>query len=170
MKRATILLLMLAASTFPAAAQHNIANVLALIRGKDAVSCSYTFKMHGDMPLEGEGIAVLHGHKYYAEGNGVINYCDGTTLWTVDPAAREVYIENAGGNNIVSNIEKYITAVRDFKYDGSSLSCSIIKPDKKLHLDFSASDIRIIPAEEDGTGYSFDVSTLDSSWVVTDLR
>ena len=169
MKKFTAYLIAVIAFSVSASAQGRISHVLDLLRGKDAVSCSYQYRMNGNMPMEGDGVAVICGHKYYAKGNGIENYCDGKSVWTVDRSAKEVYIESAGGD-IASNIEKFLGGIRDFKYDGSSLSCRIVKKEQGLDLEFKAQGIKTVPASEDGTVYSFDVSALDSSWVISDLR
>ena len=72
-------------------------------------------------------------------------YCDGATRWTVDPQSREVYIETSGG---LEELLPYRDSLTELKL----------------------SEVKYQPLSEDLSVFVFDVSALDSSWVVTDLR
>ena len=82
---------------------------------------------------------------FKASGNGIDVYSDGVTRWTVDPESKEVYIENAEGPD---DYAKYLLDIEDLKL----------------------SDLVSTPISDDLSMFVFDVSKLDSSWVVTDLR
>ena len=72
-------------------------------------------------------------------------YCDGQTRWTVDPEEKEVYIEHSGG-------------IREILDGDNSLKSLSLK------------NIKYIPQTGGLRDFRFDSSSLDSSWVVTDLR
>ena len=163
------LFILLALLPLTAAAQKHTLESVAAHLGADRISLHYDCTIVQPAPVRLSGDLLVQGDCYLAKGNGMENYCDGESVWTVDRSAKEVYIENAGGD-IASNIEKFLGGIRDFKYDGSSLSCRIVKKEQGLDLEFKAQGIKTVPASEDGTVYSFDVSALDSSWVISDLR
>ncbi len=142
--------------------------VALIIRRGDPVSCRYTLSARGTMPVKESGTALLCGGKYRISGPALDTFSDGVTVWTVDRAAREVYISGAG-ESLASRLEEYLGFVSDFNYDGRNLSCTLRSDDGSVDLDFSATDISFTSPPEDGA-FVFDVSSLDSSWVVTDLR
>lgn len=43
--------------------------------------------------IKGDGIVMFQGDAYHLSGNGIEVNCDGTDVWLMDPAAKEVYIE-----------------------------------------------------------------------------
>ncbi len=86
---------------------------------------------------------------YFVSGNGLDIYCDGESRWTVDSEAREVYIEPACGlEEFLSDPESYLGALSDLKIRNVEYS----SPEVDLSL------------------FRFDTNSIDSSWVVTDLR
>lgn len=151
--------------------QNAIKDVIAIIRGKDVVSCSYTYQMRGSMPLKASGTAEMQGHSYHTTADGGLEtYCDGATCWVVDRKAKEVMVTEAG-ESMVSHLDEYIPYVHISRFDGSNLSCTIVRKDRDVDLDFSASGITLTePSPSDESRFVFDVSALDSSWIVTDLR
>ncbi len=110
------------------------------------VSLHYSCTVDGyAAAVELSGTLLLQGNCYRTEGNGTEIYCDGSTRWTVDRAGKEVYVEKSGG---ISEVMQY----RD------SISRLVI------------SEVKYLPPSDNPDGFSFDVSALDSSWVITDLR
>ena len=53
---------------------------------------SYTARLSG-IDNNGTGKLVSQGDKWVVKGNGVEMYCDGLSVWVVDPHSREVIIE-----------------------------------------------------------------------------
>lgn len=151
--------------------QSAIKDIVAIIRGEDVVSCSYSYTMRGSMPLKLSGTAEMKGHMYHTTADGGLEtFSDGTTCWVVDRKAKEVLISPAG-ESMVSRIDEYIPYVHISHFDGKSLSCTIVRKDQDIDIDFSASGITLAePSSSDDSRFVFDVSTLDSSWLVTDLR
>lgn len=111
----------------------------------DRVSLEYDCETQDPSSLHLSGTIILQGNCYFAKGNGMEIYCDGKTRWTVDPEEKEVYIENSGG-------------IREILDGNNSL--------KRLSL----KNIKYIPQTGGLRDFRFDSSSLDSSWVVTDLR
>lgn len=109
------------------------------------VSFTYSCTMTEDVPVKLDGTILAQGSCYLAKGNGLEIYSDGITRWTVDPQAKEVYIEVSGGiEEVLDNSD----AVKDLKI----------------------SNLIYSPYQEDVETFTFDTSILDSSWVITDLR
>lgn len=109
------------------------------------VSLGYNCTVDGYAPVELSGSLLLQGNCYRAEGNGVEIYCDGGTRWTVDREEKEVYIESSDG-------------IREVVQYKESLKTLVL------------SDLKYLPGSEDLSPFTFDTVSLDSSWVVTDLR
>lgn len=106
------------------------------------VRVNYSFVMQ---KVHCKGTITVQVPCFKASGNGIDVYSDGITRWTVDPESREVYIENAEGPD---DYARYLLDIEDLKL----------------------SDMVSTPISEDLSMFVFDVSALDSSWVVTDLR
>ena len=109
------------------------------------VSLNYSCAVDGYAPVELSGSLLLQGNCYRAEGNGVEIYCDGSTRWTVDREEKEVYIESSDG-------------IREVVQYKESLKTLVL------------SDLKYLPGSEGLSPFTFDTASLDSSWVVTDLR
>lgn len=58
---------------------------------------SYSIQMPG-VKVDGKGTLELQGESWFMVGNGMEIRCDGKTLWTVDPAAKEVVIDGLSGD------------------------------------------------------------------------
>lgn len=144
MKKILIFLAILS-MTFTALAQNKsqIAEILSKTEG-NRVSLNYSCTLKGSAPIQLEGTLVIQGTCFLAKGNGMEVYCDGNDRWTVDPEAREVYIEKAES---VEELLKHTDEISDLKLSSVKYS--------------SPGDAAI---------FSFDTKRLDSSWVVTDLR
>lgn len=71
----------------------------------------------------GKGVAVIQGRKYTVSEDKAMFISDGTTLYSVFSASKEVYIENAGGkSDIFSNLPEVIKTVENLEWDGENLS------------------------------------------------
>ncbi|MBR5724128.1 MAG: hypothetical protein IKX62_01975 [Bacteroidales bacterium] len=144
MKRLIINLLMVLLP-FAAAAQAPQLTALASRLQTDRISLHYDCTFTQDTPVRLSGELLVQGECYQARGNGMEIYCDGKTRWTVDPASKEVYVETAEGlDELVAMYE--------------SLS------------DLSITGVKYLPLSEDLSAFRYDTSSLDTSWVVTDLR
>ena len=57
-----------------------------------------------------------------------------------------------------------------FNFDGKTLTCTIKDEYKGLDIDFKATAIKAQEGEGDEAAFVFDTSSLDKSWIITDLR
>ena len=110
------------------------------------VTLNYHVVTGGKVPVQYDGTAVLQQDKFLINGNGVTVYCDGKTVYAVDPKAKEVYIESTTG--IADFVEKEAGNLKEF----------------------SVSDVKYSEMSGDTGRFTFDTSSLDKSWIVTDLR
>lgn len=108
------------------------------------VTMNYACSISELSPVRIRGRLVVQGDCYYAEGYGMRIYCNGGTRWTVDPDNREVYVEDAGG---IAEVLLYRDSVTNLKLSDIEYS-----------------------EPSDPAVFRFDVSALDSTWVITDLR
>ena len=140
-----ILLLMILLLPLTAAAQQYTLEAVAAHLGTERISLRYDCTIAQPAPVKLSGELLIQGDCYQAKGNGMEIYCDGTTRWTVDPESREVYIETAGG------LEELV-------------------PWQDNLEELSLTQVRYLPLSDDLSAFSFDIASLDASWVVTDLR
>lgn len=142
MKR--FLILALAVCTAASAlAQTNSIDELRKLVETSCVTADYSFVMQEKIHCS--GTITVQQPCFKVSGNGMEIYCDGKSRWTVDREAKEVYIE------LTESPEEYLTYLSDV----SDLKISIVRTD---------------PPGDDLRQFFFDVTALDSSWVITDLR
>ena len=145
--------------------QKGIDDVIALLQSGQTVSCNYSYTLRGDVPAKGSGTAVICGTAYHISEGGLDTWCDGSSVWTVDAEAKEVVISE-GGNSILANPAAYRSIVKNLRFDGSSLTCTVDAGGSDL--DFKASGISVSPASEES--FAFPTAGLDKAWIITDLR
>ena len=166
---------------------------------------SYTLSMSG-VKTVGDGVLYVQDQSYVMQGNGLKIYCNGSTVWLVDEAGKEVIIESVSqeANSYLSNpvlllanIEA-IFSVSAPTSSGSSLTykltpkcdCGIASGAVTLSAAggssyvFSSGTFKMSDGGQLGvkiksmtfsskkplTFYNLDLSTFDSSWMITDLR
>ena len=81
-----------------ASAQESGNSILDRMCRNVAESCvtidyTYTARVSGIDNIA-SGNLVTQGEKWVMKGNGVEMYCDGTSVWVIDPALKEVVIES----------------------------------------------------------------------------
>lgn len=113
--------------------------------GQERVQLRYSCTVDSGTKLDISGTLVAQGECYRAEGNGLVIISNGELRWTVDPAAKEVYIEHTSG---VEEVLSYRDSL----------------------VELELSDVQYLPQTEDSSEFSFDCSALDGEWIVTDLR
>ena len=168
-------------------------------------SYEYSVKRSGSPEVKGHGRSVMQGRAYRTEADGLEIYCDGTVVWTVDRAAREVVIEaydssaDAAEVNPLSLLRQFgeLFSVASVSEDGGTdirtyrLEAGPSSNIRELVAGIAVTGDRIAFARlelKDGTVidctipsfsfssavdsrlYTFDVSTLDSNYIITDLR
>jgi len=87
------LLPLLALSLLPLKGQSFDALKKALLYNE--VTFDYSYIVNKDISLRGSGTLTLNSPRgaYHMVGDGLDVWCDGTTRWTMDPAAKEMVIE-----------------------------------------------------------------------------
>lgn len=146
MKRQILTILATMALALGASAQDDAARVLARLQS-NRISGEYSCViMQQGVPVSLNGTATVQGDCFHLKGNGLEIFCDGQRLCYVDRSSKEAYIEQA------VRLEEYIKAgmgeVKDLKL----------------------SKVRYLELSEDMSEFVFETSSLDKSWVVTDLR
>jgi len=133
------------------------------------VTMNYSFKA-GKVSL-GSGVVVINGDWYLTRSKGLDVYCDGKSRWVVDTAAKEVYIENAGGTGeFFASMDRILSQVDDLQLTSSGASGVFTDTSSGEVVNFVFSDMKKTEPGEDVSEFRFCVEALDSDWVVTDLR
>lgn len=147
-----------------------LAKVLEWVASR-RISASYRYETGGEVTVTGSGTLLLDGGCYLLRGNGLDVYCDGVTRWTVDPAAKEVYIEAAAeGQDYFSHPEAFVSQVSGLREEGGTITGVFTDSGKGTVIRFSFSSIVGSPQQHRTQEFAFDTAALDASWVVTDLR
>lgn len=96
MKRIIISTLILCGLCVAAAAQGttSLEQLCAKMSDKaSALNYSYTLSMSG-VKTVGEGTVTTQDNAYVLKGNGMNIYCNGSTLWVMDVAGKEILIDS----------------------------------------------------------------------------
>ena len=145
------------------------------------VQFHYTYSLSkggGPMKQVTDGEMLLEGNAYRLSGLGMEVRSDGISRWTADTEAQELIIEAVDQNDILTNPALFIGSYKKY---GKQLKVNASGPDSldvTLTLDeetkarFVLRDVHFLdPLGQDGLGdFVWDVSSLPSSYVVTDLR
>ncbi len=127
------------------------------------LTVSYSMDLDGSSEISGSAVVTFQDKAFTAVGDGIEVYCDGVSVWTVDSAAKEVYIETLSVDN-----DDYMTAAAP----------KLMNMDAGAEADFDAPEgttvhVKVLAKKKSDRK---DVSSFrptqkfDSSWVVTDLR
>lgn len=145
MKRTVCIVISFALCLLCGAQDKQVSEILEKMQSS-MVTLNYHVVTGGKIPVQYDGTAVLQQDKFLINGNGVTVYCDGKAVYAVDPKAKEVYIESTTG--IADFVEKEAGNLKEF----------------------SVSDVKYSGMSGDIEQFTFDTSSLDRSWIVTDLR
>ncbi len=127
------------------------------------VDVDYSVDVSATAELKGQAIVVFQGNSFRMSGNGIESYCDGSSVWTLDLEAKEVYIEA-----VTADSEAYM----------KELAPKLASMKPGAETSFTAPEGQTVRIKvnsikkSDGTDISSFRPTykFDSSWVVTDLR
>lgn len=141
------------------------------------IDYSYTARVSG-IDNKASGSLVSQDENWVVKGNGVEMYCDGTAVWVVDPAAKEVVIESVADEQqtaFLTNPARVFVGLREaFKVnvvnpssDGKSTIFSMI-PLKEGDMEFlnvelyndTAAIRNMSFALNDGTFVKIDVNSM----------
>ena len=121
--------------------------------------------------LSGKGTLVFNGQSYRFSGSGMQVYCDGTTVWTVDTKAKEVYVDSAGStNSLLADPGKALEYVTTLHSDKDSITGTAKNPSGHGTVNFKVQKIVKGPLTSDMKQFRFSTAGLGKDWVVTDLR
>ncbi|MBR4809746.1 MAG: hypothetical protein IK031_05660 [Bacteroidales bacterium] len=162
-------LLMLAIS-LPAAAQNTPEAFKALI-DSNRVSFKYTLSAKDKAQIRTDGSVLVDGNCYHISVNGADIWCDGTTRWTVDSEAKEVYIEASDGTaEFFVNPQEHLDRISNLKMGEKTISGVYKEPSQGAEVVFKFTSIVKSPLSGSPAGFSFSTAGLGPEWVVTDLR
>ena len=178
MRRFTVLLLLSMLSPV-LRAQGNIP-LLDRVDGQ-RVQFHYTYSLSrggGPMKQVTDGEVLLEGNAFRLSGLGLEVRSNGITRWTADTEARELIVETVDQEDVLTNPALFISSYKKY---GKLLKVNASGPDSldvTLTLDedtkarFVLRNISFLePLGQDGAGdFVWDLSSLPSSYVVTDLR
>lgn len=129
----------------PSYAQNGVEGLLKLLESGRRVSLSFNCRVKGEIPLDLSGTVLAQGDCFHLMANGIESFCDGKTVIMLDSNAKEAYVESAKG------LRSYLLA------NFGALENLELK------------DVVSKDPSDDLTPFKYELSSLDSSWVVTDL-
>ncbi len=128
-----------------------------------ALDVDFSAEISAGSRLSGKAVVTVQDTAFKMEGNGIEAYCDGVSLWTLDRAGKEVYIES-----VTPDTEDYMQNLK-----GRLLSLAAGSETSFLSPGGQTIKIKVNSMKKSA---GKDVSSFrptqdfDSSWVVTDLR
>lgn len=152
-----------------AAAQQTQQAALDRLRAAISDSCvtlTCTYSMYvSQTRIEGEAEVMLQGNAYTMRGNGIEMYCDGTKVWTVDAAIKEVYVEAIESADVNLLFDPGSADVK-FDADGNPVSAScVLKDGLKMDIKIlSVTKSKIKPEDAFRPQVNF-----GSDWIITEL-
>ena len=168
MKR--LLSLLLLAFAIPAAAQGGVESLRALV-DSNRVSFKYTLSAKDRPQIGTSGTVLLDGPCYHMSTKGADIWCDGTTKWTVDSEAKEVYIESSTGTReFMVDPTAHLDRVESLKVSEKQVTGVYKEPSQGAAVAFKLTSIKSSPLTGGTAEFFFDVSALGDDWVITDLR
>lgn len=151
-------------------AQDNTAALKQLLDG-NRVSFKYSLTMQDKVQVRTNGTALIDGECYSISGNGLEIYCDGSTKWTIDSEAREVYLESSEGTReFLADPAAWLELVHNLTVGEKAVSGVFRDPAQGTEISFRFTSISSSPQSGSTSGFVFDTSSLGPGWVVTDLR
>ena len=123
-----------------------------------------------------DGDVLVQGNAYRLEGLGLQVVSDGTTRWSVDPAAREVVVETVQQEDLFTNPALFIASYKQYMDKIQVNSQGDDHLDVTLTLDadtrarFVLSKVRFQEPGQNKSDFSLNEKSLDSSYLITDLR
>ena len=163
------------------------------------VSFSYDYATKGKVSLKGSGSAIVQNDGFVLKVDGLEVWCDGKDRWTMDPAAKEAVVESVEDDpaflltgvednfKLVSSPEevfvkgkyrmmfhlkpKVPSELKDIRlfFDDNTLVSAIVSVKDGTETYFEIRDLKF-DKRSSGAEFRFDEKSLDSSWVITDLR
>lgn len=143
------------------------------------VQFHYTYSLSrngGPMQEITDGEMLLEGNAYRLSGLGMEVRSDGVSRWTMDTSAEEVLVEAVDETDILTNPALFISSYSSYgkqlkvNASGSDSLDVTLTLDEDTRARFVLRGVRFLDPQEDMADFTLDVSSLPSSYVVTDLR
>lgn len=177
--RKLLLILSLSGMCLQAVCQDYLGSLVSSLNGSCA-TCSYSFKVSGDLPLNGSGTLTVQGDAFAMSGNGLDLFCDGTTRWTVDRGSEECYIESVDAEvlDLSSNPALILGSLDQlFKKGKTSVSSHSGQPTTAISLAPISSEVGFSSAVahflKDGTLCALVLNSVDGSVIditISDMK
>ncbi|MBO4566665.1 MAG: hypothetical protein J5695_05515 [Bacteroidales bacterium] len=162
--------LILIAASLPLAAQNGPEAFKALV-DSNRVSFKYSLSAKDKAQIRTDGSVLIDGNCYHIATNGADIWCDGTTRWTVDSEAKEVYIESSDGTaEFFVNPQEHLDRISNLKVGEKSISGIYKEPSQGAEVVFKFTSIVKSPLSGSTAGFGFSTAGLGKEWVITDLR
>ena len=122
-----------------------------------------------------KGSVTVEGNCFVVSGLGMKSYSDGANLWMVDEKSKEVVIDAVSADDVFSNPALLISSYRNYldqikvNREGADSLDITITLDEGTKARFKLTSV-LFSEPEGADGFSFQVTSLPSEWVVTDLR
>ena len=172
--------MMIAASLMAVAASAQTAHGTALDKLCHALStscvtmkCTYSINV-SNTRMAGNAEVAVQGDMYTMKGNGLQVFCDGAKVWSVDSAAKEVYIESVDAletNSLANPAALFMHLGTSFKVASSTQSggkhsynlkpkaaCGVLSAD--LVLSPEGTPISAVFVLEDGLKVEVDIESM----------
>lgn len=135
------------------------------------VSFNFRYKAADKNSREIGGEVMVQGQCYRIRAHTALIISDSKTRWTVDANSKEIYIERGGKlPSILTNPKQLAKSVSVSNSSADGISGVFSNPEDGLKYNFSISSFVSEPVQEEKSPFTFDVTGLDKSWIVTDLR
>lgn len=135
------------------------------------VSFKYSLTVQDKVQVRTNGTALIDGECYSISGNGLEIFCDGSTKWTIDSEAHEVYLESSEGTReFLADPAAWLQQVHNLTVGEKAVSGVFRDPAQGTEISFRFTSISSAPQSGSISGFVFDTSSLGPEWVVTDLR
>ncbi|MGN1226086.1 MAG: outer membrane lipoprotein carrier protein LolA [Candidatus Cryptobacteroides sp.] len=144
-------------------AQEQPSEMLSELR-KYRLKVNYEYEITGLQDVKVVGTAIIQNNCFRLEGAGLLILCDSESIWTIDLAGKEAYVEEAGQMD-------YLDYLTDLNWENDRLVGSVAVPNGTI-LNFSLFDIEKSPVSGDLSLFvpSEDFFNDGGDWIITDLR
>ncbi|MBQ0149195.1 MAG: outer membrane lipoprotein carrier protein LolA [Bacteroidales bacterium] len=178
MKRLILSLVLLLGCAALSSAQSSLVSGFSEKLASSGASFDYSFKVKTSATVTGSGSVTYADGRYKMLGNGLEVWCDGRSRWTVDHAAKELYIESVedAGTDFMGNPALLLQAVgtvftqssqKSSSFNGKSATQVTLIPSvsgtglKSVSLYFNSESIPVgaMVVTEDGTSASITLSS-----------
>ena len=179
MKKCILLLsVLLSAALSPVLAADDL-RALTKKMADSRVTFSYSYEtVRNGIVMEGGGTVAMQGEAYRMDGNGLEIVSDGTTRWTADAEAKELFIETVDRSagdfvsnpaRLLANIDAAFTPADagESKFRGRVVQCYLLNPANK---GTGIRELRLYFADKTLVGAAFILKDgSEAEFVISDL-